>query len=156
MKIVILLVRVLALAGGGAFAAWKFLGVNLPMLPPSPSAAPVDPNAPPQKPKVPTVFVDLEPLTLPMIRDGKIETFLIIQITLEARVPDGPPLVQKGMPYLKDRFIRYLMALSQLDIKPGIMDLPFVKSRLMLIADEVLGEGIIQDMLFQHYFQRPL
>jgi flagellar basal body-associated protein FliL len=156
VKIVIILVLVLALAGGGAFAAWKFLGVNLPFLPPSPSAAPVDENAPPKKPKVPTTFVELEPLTLPMIREGKIETFLIIQIVLDVRIPDGPPLVQKGMPYLKDRMIRYLMALSQLDIRPGIMDLPFVKSRLMPICDEVLGEGIVQDMLFQHYFQRPL
>ena len=52
-----------------------------------------------------------------------------------------------------DVFITYIHALNALDIKPGLNDRAFLKDRLMVKAEEIVGEGIIIDLLFVNIFQ---
>ncbi len=55
-----------------------------------------------------------------------------------------------------DTFITYIHALNALDIEPGVNDRAFLKQRLLVKAEEILGEGVVVDLLFVNIFERPI
>jgi len=58
--------------------------------------------------------------------------------------------------YLIDAFISYIHKLNALDIEPGLGDRGFLKERLMVKAEEIVGVGVIVDLLFNQIFERPI
>lgn len=158
MRIVVILVVLLALVGGGVFG----LSMFAPGLLPAPVLAllgkepPVD-----DKPKVTerpkqTVLIDLEPLSIPIFRNGDVDRFLVMHILIEVRPGEDQEKVNRNVVRIIDAYLKYVHALSALDIKPGIEDRAFLKQRLMTKTEEIVGEGIVVDLLFQNIFERPL
>lgn len=159
MKLVIILVVVLGLAGGGVFGTAKLAPDLLPPalltmlgepLPPEPEKPAVEPR--PEE----TVLIDLEPLQIPMFRNDDVDRFLIIHILVEVRPGAHVDLVNKNLLRIIDTFITYVHALNALDIEPGVNDRAFLKSRLLVKAEEILGPGVVVDLLFVNIFERPI
>lgn len=155
---------ILALVGGGVFGVSMFapdllpnpvreiLGHDMEKIRAEQEAAAA--LAATQRPAI-TALVDLEPITVPLFKDGDIDRFLVMHILVEVR-PEDQPYVARNIVRLIDAFIAYTHALATLEIKPGIDDRDFLKSRLMAKSTEILGEGIVVDLLFQNIFERPL
>jgi flagellar basal body-associated protein FliL len=159
MKMVIIVVVILALIGGGVFGTAMFAPGLLPPavltmlgqeIPPEPEKPEFEPR--PEE----TVLIDLEPLQVPLFRNDDVDRFLIIHILVEVRPGEHADLVNKNLLRLIDTFITYIHALNALDIEPGVNDRAFLKDRLLVKAEEVLGEGIVVDLLFVNIFERPI
>ena len=159
MKLVIILVVVLALIGGGVFGTAMFAPGLLPPavltmlgqeVPPESEQSEVEPR--PEN----TVLIDLEPLQIPLFRNDDVDRFLIIHILVEVRPGEHADLVNKNLLRIIDTFIPYVHALNALDIEPGVNDRAFLKQRLMVRAEEILGKGVVVDLLFVNIFERPI
>lgn len=159
MKLVIIVVVILGLIGGGVFGTAMFAPALLPPavltmlgqeVPPEPEKSDITPR--PED----TVLIDLEPLQVPLFRNDDVDRFLIIHILVEVRPGEHADLVNKNILRIIDTFITYIHALNALDIEPGVNDRAFLKSRLLVKADEILGEGVVVDLLFVNIFERPI
>ena len=146
MRLVILLVVLAAVLGGGGYAAWTFYR--------EPLKGAVEKMLKPSEP--PSLKLDLDPITLPMFKDGQPDRFLIMEMTLVVAGPEGLQTATRLKPRIVDAFLLYLHALAQLSIEPGLSDLDFVKQRLLIVCERVTGPGVVRDILFKNAFERPL
>ncbi|MEO9899758.1 flagellar basal body-associated FliL family protein [Nisaea sp.] len=157
MKIVVILVLLLVLAGGGVFGISMFApGLLPPMV-----LEMLGKEVPPEEEKVEvrpavTVLVDLEPLSIPIFSDGQVDRFLVLHLLIEVRPGADFELINLKKVRIIDAILKYVHALSSLDIKPGVNDRGFLKERLLAKIEEVVGEGIVVELLFQNVFERPL
>ena len=159
MKIVIILVVVLALIGGGVFGVATFAPGLLPpavlgMLGIEPP--PVDEEPEVEERPSNTSLIDMEPMQIPLFRDNDVDRFLILHILIEVRPGRDFDIVNSRLLKLIDAFITYIHALNALDIEPGVNDRGFLKERLMVKAEEIVGPGVIVDLLFVNVFERPI
>lgn len=153
MKLVILIVLAIVLLAGGGFATWWFLLQS----PPEGMAAEHAAEAPVVDKMANTTFIPLEPFTIPLIRNDSFDRFLIYELTLV--VPDdgtSGATVRVQEPRLRDAFRTYIHSLAAIDIEQGVSNLEFLRGRLLKISDEVVGKGVIRDILFVHAFERPV
>lgn len=158
MKIVIILVVLLALAGGGLFGVASFapdllppqvlalMGIELPE-----PTEPVEETKPEN-----TTLIDVDPLTIPLFENGDVSSFLVMDILLEVEFGEKQNYVNQQMPRIIDTILTYVHALASLDIEPGISDRQFLKERLLAKLDETVGKGYIVNILFQNLFERPV
>ncbi|MCR9073041.1 MAG: flagellar basal body-associated FliL family protein [Alphaproteobacteria bacterium] len=158
MKIVIILVVLLVLAGGGLFGVASFAPGLLP--PPLQAlmgieVAETEEPAEAVRPEN-TSLIDIDPLTIPIFEDGGVSSFLVMDLLLEVEVGEKQAYVNLQMPRIVDAIITHVHALAALDIAPGISDRRFLKDRLLAKIDETIGEGYVVDILFQNLFERPL
>jgi len=158
VKIVIILVVLLMLIGGGVFGVATFAPDLLP--PPIRSALgiEIEESDEPREQVRPenTTLIDLDPLTIPIFEDGDVDRFLVMDVLLEVEFGENQAFVNQQMPRIIDAMITHVHALASLDISPGISDRQFLKERLLAKLDEVLGEGVVVNILFQNLFERPL
>ena len=156
MQIVIILVVLIALAGGGVFGVSMFAPDLLP-----PPVAALMGVAPPEGDEeenkeeevLSTVLVDIEPVSIPLFRDGIVDRFLIMHALIECRSADQA-LVTQNLPRIVDSIITYVHALAALDIEPGIKDRAFLKSHLIVKLNELFGRDVVVNLLFQNLFER--
>ena len=78
-----------------------------------------------------------------------------MHIMIEVRRGADADLVNKELIRIIDSFLTYVHALNALDITPGVNDRAFLKERLLVKASEIVGPGIIVDLLFVNIFERP-
>ncbi len=139
MKKVLVIVILLAVLGGGGFFAWtKFMGGD----------APVDGSL--QASGSDPVYVEMDPLTAPFIRDGKFAQYVVLVVNLEVANEKNAEIVQNEMPRLRDAFVRELHALAAM--RPAdqrLINVARVKARLLAGANRVAGPGVIRDVLIQ-------
>ena len=142
MKLIIIIVVVLMLVAGGGAATWFFVLD--------------DPNktAEPEPPPVP-VFLELETLSVHVIRGGGVQKYIVLDLTLELRDAEAKALAENKMPKLRDVFIN---ALTQYftnlpTLKDGI-DISHIKRRLLRHSEKALGKGAVKDILVQSVFER--
>lgn len=134
----------LLLLGGGGGAYWWFM-----MRDAGEEAAEAEP--PPQDPPV---FLELDSLTIPVIRSGSIARYVLLKITLEVEDQGARDEVVDRMPRLKDAFLRDLhdyFASIPLDSPVNVRT---VKQRLQRVADRQAGPGVVKDVLIQGAFEK--
>jgi flagellar basal body-associated protein FliL len=144
--IVILVVVVVLLAGGGGavyfFRDALFGGEGAPKKADIAKTADV-------------VFVDLESLTVAVIRNSRVEKHVVLQVSLE--VPDEATRanVSKALPRLKDAFIKDLYDYYAVRT-PGSdgINVEGIKKRLKRTSDLIMGEGVIRAVLIQGAVER--
>jgi len=157
--IIIIVVLITAVLGGGfgivTFAPGflpnpilNFLGVALPA-----EEKVANPKVRPSATE--TVLIDIDPLQIPLFRDGAVDRSLFMHIMIEVRRGADADLVNKELIRIIDSFLTYVHALNALDITPGVNDRAFLKERLLVKASEIVGPGIIVDLLFVNIFERP-
>jgi flagellar basal body-associated protein FliL len=146
MRLLILIVILGAVLGGGGYAAWTFYR--------EPLRGAVENLLKAKEP--PSMQVAMEPITVPLFKDGQPDRFLIVEMALVVAGDEGVLTATRLKPRIVDAFLLYLNALSQLSIEPGLSDLSFVKERLLIVAERVTGPGVVRDILFKNAFERPL
>ncbi|SRR5258708_6053184 len=146
MRLLILLVVLAAILGGGGFVAWSLYK--------EPLQGAVQNMLKAKEP--PSLQLALDPITLPLFKDGQTDRFLILEMSLVVAGPEGLQTATRLRPRIVDAFVLYLYALAQLSIEPGLNDLDFVKERLLIVCERVTGPGVVRDILFKNAFERPL
>ncbi len=157
MKIIVIIVALLALVGGGGFAAITFAPGMVPipvrtMLGIEVSKEEMEAAARPKS----TTLIDIEPITIPLFENGDVTKFLVMHVLLEVEPGEKQAYVTQQLPRLIDMFITYTHALAALNVAPGIQDRQFLKERLLAKIDETIGKGYVVNILFSDLFERPL
>lgn len=157
MKAIVIIVALLALIGGGGFAAVTFAPTMIPV--PIRNLLGIEVSdaeqAEADKPSS-TSLIDIEPLTIPMFENGTVDRFLVMHVLLEVESGEKQAYVNSQLPRLIDMFITYTHALAALGVAPGISDRQFLKERLLAKIDETIGKGYVLNLLFADLFERPL
>ena len=102
-----------------------------------------------------TILIDLEPMEIPLFRDNKVDRKLFMHILIEVRRGNDEKIINENVVRIIDSFLTYVHALNALNIKPGVNDRAFLKERLLVKAEEIIGPDIIIDLLFVNIFERP-
>lgn len=135
MKKLLLILPVLVLAGA---AAWWFVlrGPEAPQ------------GSAQEAPQV--QFVDLPPLTLPVVRDGDVERVVRVDLALELKSGADAPRVSADLPRLTDAFLVELYALvGHRLMEENRYDADVIKRRLQAASERVLGPGVVTAVLIQ-------
>jgi flagellar basal body-associated protein FliL len=146
MKLIVILVVVVVLLAGGGGGVYFFrdalFGESTPKKAEIAKTADV-------------VFVELESMTVAVIRNSRIEKHVVLQVSLE--VPDEATRanVAKALPRLKDAFIKDLYDYYAVRT-PGSdgINVEGIKKRLKRTSDLIMGEGVIRAVLIQGAVER--
>ena len=153
MKTIIMIIGALAvLAGGGAGAYFYFQGEA------EASAPAGDHKAAKKKDKKEAVhyeYVELDPLILPIVDKTGVSQVVSMVVALEVNGGDSAK-VSSMAPKLKDAYIQdlYGMLSEHAALKGGVIQVAEVKRRLSVITHDLMGEGVINDVLLQVVSQR--
>ena len=130
----------LVLAGGGA--SYLFLGGSE-----TPKAALVI---------IKPGYVDIDSLAAPVMREGRLSHYIHLVVTVEVGDEDKIERVENRKPALRDAFLR---ALYRAPIggegEVSATDLKAAKSRLLEAAREIVGEGVVDDVLLTRSVRGP-
>ena len=130
--IVIALAAVLLLGGGGGAAHLLLGGGGM-------SLAPAEPNP---------GYVEFASMAKPVIRDGRLRHYVHLAVTLELFDENDVELIEGKVPALRDAFLRALYRAPEAGgVAPGEPDLEDIKARLLDIANQVAGEGVVRAVL---------
>ncbi|MBF0128869.1 MAG: hypothetical protein HQL33_02635 [Alphaproteobacteria bacterium] len=153
--IVIVVLLLILLLGTGVFLVLSNLVPQtllpyLTFLPPS-MTAPAEEKPPPPVRKT---LVQMDPLTVPLIREGKLRGQVAFELQLEVKHSDHERIRQE-MARIRDVYLNELA-----DFLPDHMagrrtpDLILVKARLMRVSDKEFGKGTILRILLDNIFVR--
>ena len=137
-KLIIILVVVLLLAGGGGAAWWHFFlneeEIDLPDMATFSKAVPL--------------FVDFDPLVLPIIRDGQVTQHLTFTIILEVSDSLDRTQIYRYKPRLNDAFLRELHALYSHRLVQDRANVEhLLGKRLLKVSKRVLGADRVNQVL---------
>ena len=116
---------------------------------------------PPEEESEPTgapIYVEFNPILVPIIGDQRIDQFINIVVALEVTDQDAADRAIAMAPRLNDAYLRSLYGtLHTRDVlRHGVVDLPLIKRRLVEESNRVLGADAVQDALIQMVSQRVL
>ena len=139
-NIVIMIIALLVLGGGGYFG-WRQFNAEQP----GPA-----PEIPYGSLEGQPLFIELDPLTAPFVRDGKFAHYVVIIVNLEVASREDVDSVRRFLPRLRDAFVTELHTLATMrNPDQAMINMRRVKSRLLASADAVLGEGVVRGVLVQ-------
>ncbi|MTI09625.1 hypothetical protein [Curvivirga aplysinae] len=147
MKKILIILIILLLLGGGGGAAYFFLFMGDDAdTPPVPEELPPPP---------PPVFLDgMEGLTIPVIRNGQVVKFILINVAVELTEEQYVPLAQSYIPKLQDQFLRSTHAyFAGMPIEKPV-NVRAIANRLKKIAKETLGTKVVKDVFVEGIFER--
>jgi flagellar FliL protein len=148
-KIMVVLAALFILAGG-AVAALKWLGIG-PFAPKETAA-----KEAPKKPEVQTIFIDMDPIMVPLLQGNGVAATIQIQIKLETEGQENAIFLKRRMPKISDAFVRDLHAFMPRLLKDKErIDVLILKQRLQVIGDRLFGKGYIKDVLVQSVIDTP-
>lgn len=103
-------------------------------------------------------FIELDPLILPIVDSNGVSQVVSVVIALEVADKDAAGKVEKMTPRLKDAFIRdmYGVLNKHAALEGGVIKVSAIKSRLSRVSNDVMGSGVISDVLLQVVQQRPI
>lgn len=129
-----------------ALAAWLCLGMAGPI-----AAADDEDSSKGDNP----IFLEMKGLTIPVIRNGRLEKYVHVQVTLELVDASAKSLAEASYPRLKDRFYRALYDYFGYQ-RPGTkgINIRVVKARLMRAGVRAIGKNKIKAVLIQGAFER--
>jgi flagellar basal body-associated protein FliL len=117
-----------------------------------PGAAKEEDAAP--APRVDPIFMQVEPMLIPVIQDGELKRNVYIALRLEV-TPDNKETVRLAMSRLHDVYMRALYDLvpEQYE-RRDTLDLAKIRDRLMVLTDRVVGPDKVEDIIFLSVFNR--
>jgi flagellar protein FliL len=146
-RLVILIVIVLLVAGGGG-AAWWFL---LREVPAEAVAEGADGEAIPEpepKDSARKRFIEMEPMVLPIIREGQVTLHLTLVLAIELTSSLPKVEIAKLRRPLRDAILTELHSVYALRyVQEKGFDYPLVRERLLRISERVLGPGTVKAVL---------
>ena len=132
MKKILLILVLLVLLGGGAGAAWWFY-LRKPD------------NAPPPPPPAPTLSkIDLQPLSISVVKNNRVARVFFIKLTLIFDSPAKQDKVQKILPRMIDAFNTELyQLLARKLMEENDYNIDLITLRLQEVADREAGPGTV-------------
>ena len=110
-----------------------------------------------QKPRVPTIIVDMETIQFPIVQYGAVGVTAQVQIKLETEGFDNAGFLKRIMPKIQDAFFLDLYGfLPRLLKEKGHINGPILKQRLQIIGERLTGNGIIKSILVQSQINKPV
>jgi hypothetical protein len=129
---------VFVLVAGGGTAAWWFgmRGGGIPFM-----AEEAAEEAAPEPP--PSRFVELAPLTFPVVRSGQVRELRTLVVSVEVTTRAAHSAVSTRKPQLRDALLSELHALFAFRYVAEHEDpIPLVKRRLLAAGRKVVGDGL--------------
>lgn len=145
-KLLLIVVPVLLLlgSGGGAAYYWFFiLNAEEEVAEPEPPPPPPDPE-----------LVPMDSLTIPVIRQGIVQKYVLLKVTLQLSDQDGKDMTLQVMPRIKDETYRELhsyFAAAPLDAPISIVA---IKKRLRKVAVRNIGSSHLVDVLIEGIYEK--
>ena len=145
-RIVIIIIAILVIAGAGG-AIWYFF---------MQADAPIEDQTGENKSSLEeSEFVDIENLSIPVIREGRVDRYILISVSLEMRDQDSKALGDEAFPRLKDAVFSQLYSYFsvQQSGQSGI-NVAQVKARLLWAAERAIGKGHVRQVIIQGAYER--
>ncbi|MGB1077485.1 MAG: flagellar basal body-associated FliL family protein [Bdellovibrionales bacterium] len=103
-------------------------------------------------------FVELAPLILPIVDKHGVSQVVSLVVSLEVSNKEHTKIVEKISPKLKDAYIQEMYGTlnKKAALEGGVVQVSLIKSKLNKITQDVLGNGIVEDVLLQVVQQRPI
>jgi flagellar protein FliL len=103
-------------------------------------------------------FVKLDPLVVPVMDSEGISQTISMMIVFEVTDEEAGKKLESLKPRLKDAMITNMYGLMnhQAALDKGVLQVGYVKQRLNAIAQKVMGDGVIKDVLLQMVQQNPV
>lgn len=100
-------------------------------------------------------FVAVGPLTVPVLRDGRIYQYVTLTVKLETKDAAGADEITKRLPSLNDAYLSSLYGAfyAGRDMKGPLIDLDKLRTRLASANTKVLPADVVQDILIQQVNQ---
>ena len=144
MKLGIVVIVLLAVLAGAGAGGWWYMNQAAP----NPELAAEVEAAPPK-------FVKVDPIVLPLIRQGEVTKFITVVVTLEMTLDDAAIRVRGVKRRLMDALFTELHALfSMRMVQDKGADTQIIKDRVKVVANRVLGEGSVRSVLIQGIAQQ--
>ena len=140
-RVVILVALVLILAGAGGAGWWFFLREA-----PAEESAAAEPAA--ADPSGTSRTVALEPIVLPILREGRVIQHLTLLLQVDLAGPEPDTRISYLRPRLRDSILKALhgvLAFRHVNKGEGI--LPVVRERLKKAGNDVFGPGRVDAVL---------
>lgn len=143
IRLLLLLGLVFLLAGGGVGTWWFGIkGEPIPGLPAGSESAGESGRAA-RLAKLPSEFVELDPLSIPVMEEGRVTKLLTLVINLEVAGQPGLEAVASERAVLRDRMLSELHGLYALDfVRENENQMTLVKDRLRKKGREILGQKL--------------
>ena len=145
-RIVIIIIAIFVIAGAGG-AIWYFF---------MQADAPIEDQTGENKSSFEeSEFVDIENLSIPVIREGRVDRYILISVSLEMRDQDSKALGDEAFPRLKDAVFSQLYSYFsvQQSGQSGI-NVAQVKERLLWAAERAIGKGHVRQVIIQGAYER--
>ena len=145
-RIVIIIIAIFVIAGAGG-AIWYFF---------MQADAPIEDQTGENKSSLEEAeFVDIENLSIPVIREGRVDRYILISVSLEMRDQDSKALGDEAFPRLKDAVFSQLYSYFsvQQSGQSGI-NVAQVKARLLWAAERAIGKGHVRQVIIQGAYER--
>lgn len=163
MKFLMIGGLVLIVAGGGGVGAYVYFGQAAEAAAPhgaEEAGAKADKaeGGHGDEAQVPSEFVKLDPLILPIVDQEGVSQVLNLVIAIEVADKVAADEVKRLSPRLKDAYIMELYGIlnKEAALHNGVVQVAAVKKKLEIITEKVLGEGVALDVLLQVVQQRPI
>lgn len=104
-------------------------------------------------------YLDMDPLVLPVVDARGISQSIHISISLELADGTDKETLKRYQPRLADAYLNEMYGTlgEGFGLTPtGVLDIPYLKERLTAITTEVLGDGLVTNVLIQAVHQQPL
>ena len=101
-------------------------------------------------------YVRFQPIFIPIIQGDRVTRQVGVTVMLElAKGQEKPPVEEKRL-LLNDAFVRDLYAFFQqrAGMKSNDIDEMYLKQRLLKVADNVIGEKAVREVLIQQFFEQ--
>lgn len=103
-------------------------------------------------------FVRLDPLVVPIMDNDGISQTISMMIVFEVADEEAGKKLESLKPRMKDAMIQnmYGMLNQKAAMENGALRVGYVKERLNAVAQKVMGEGVVTDVLLQMVQQNPI
>lgn len=100
-------------------------------------------------------FFRLPPFNVPTIRERGVVGQIALNITIETLGLANKRKVIEKRVYIQSAFLRDLYGVASINNGSGkALNLDTVKRRLRIVADRLLGEGVVKDVLVENAYTR--
>ena len=150
MKKLLLIFGLLVMLCGGTVSALKFLKFG-----PFQGEEVVE-EKPEEQVEATILFVDMEPLAIPVFQGNRVAATVQIEVKLVTNSKDNVERIKQIMPIITNAFVRDLHSFMPRLLKAEErIDVLIIKQRLQLISNKVAGKGLIKNVLVQSVIDQP-
>ncbi len=161
IRLLVIVFALIAALGGGAAGLVHFAiipdftgGLIANLVGVKGQVASASDEAPPPPPRIDPVFLQIEPMLIPVIQNRELKQNVYIALRLQLN-PEKQAEGREAKDRLHDLYLRalYDMVPEQYE-RRDTLDLTKVRERLMKITQRVVGPDVVEDIIFVSVFNR--